>query len=111
MEKDLVRPILDLAFDTIKDASSVKDVDTTRNALNHLFDKMSALTKKVPPGIPEALRSRITGVFMNRNRRFKIVGGPNATDISIDKDDGSQKINLRAQPFDPIRIVEMKNYN
>lgn len=110
LEKDLVRPILDLSFETVKDASSVKDIETTRTALNHLFDKMSNLTKKVPPGIPEALRSRITGVFMNRNRKFKVVGGPNATDVVIDKEDLSQSINMPDQPFDPIRIIEIKNY-
>ena len=114
LEKDLVRPILDLTFETVQGASNVKDVQSTRDALNRMLDHMSNLTQKVPTGnngreIPPTLRDRNSGVFMNRDRYFRVVGGPNATDVLTDPLDGSQVISDNPQPFHPIQIVEGKN--
>ena len=106
MGNDLLRPLLDITSDTIKNVSSVKDVEATKDTLNGVFDKMERLSKRAPEGIPENLRHRITGVYMNRDRQYNVVGGPDGTDIVIK--DGVQSIPPTAKPFQPIRIVEAK---
>lgn len=97
-----------MVFDTVKDASAIKDIDTTRGALNHLFDKMGNLTKKLPH-IDRDLRDRKTGIYMNRDRRFKVIGGPNSSEVTWGND-GTQIINFSVD-FDPIQLVELKDSN
>lgn len=110
-----MRPILDLTFETIQGASKVKDVQSTKDALNRMLVHMSNLTQKLPSDskgqeIPEPLRDRISGVLMNRDRYFRVVGGPNATEIKTDNG-GSQVIPEDVEQFDSIQIVEEKNVN
>ena len=46
---------------------------------------------------------------MNRDRRFEVHGGPSKAEVTFKN--GLQTFPVNTQPFDPIRIVEVKRRN